>query len=113
MSIDNSTLFCSFQHFNKLKKGSSLWKFNDPFVSNEDFIQKCTEHIQKVKEQLNSQSQFCDQTKLEIFEHEIRLLTISFSKNLAQLKRQEQSTLVDRSKILESNFYQLQNVREI
>ena len=55
MSIDHSALFCSFQHFNKLKKGSGLWKFNNSLVSNEDFIQKGTEHIQKVNEQLNSQ----------------------------------------------------------
>ena len=55
MSTDHSALFCSFQRFNKLKKGSGLWKFNNSLVSNEDFIQKGTEHIQKVNEQLNSQ----------------------------------------------------------
>ena len=60
MSTDHSVLLCSFQLFNKLKKGSGLWKFNNSLVSNEDFIQKFTEHIRKVKEQLNSQTQFCD-----------------------------------------------------
>ena len=48
LSTDHSDLFCSFQRFNKLKK--DLWKSNNSLVSNEDFIQKCTEHIQKVKE---------------------------------------------------------------
>ena len=38
-------LFCSFQHFNKLKQGSGLRKFNNLLVSNEDFIQKCTGYI--------------------------------------------------------------------
>ena len=28
MSTDHSALFCFFQNFNKLKKGSGLWKFN-------------------------------------------------------------------------------------
>ena len=79
MSIDHSALFCSFQHFNKLKKGSGLWKFNNSLVSNEDFIQKGTEHIQKINEQLNSQTYFCDQTKWEILKYEIHLFTIGFS----------------------------------
>ena len=101
-STDYSALFCSFQHFNKLK-GSDLWKFNNSLVSNEDFIQKCIEHIQKV-EQLNSPAEFCDQTKWEILKYEIRLFTISFSKNLAQLRRKEQSALENILKILESNL---------
>ena len=71
---------------------------------NEDFIQKCTEHIQKVEEQLNSETQFCDQTKWEILECRIHLFTISFSKNLAQLRRKERYTLENRLKILESNL---------
>ena len=62
-------------------------------VSNEDFIQKCTEHIQKFKEQLNSQTQFCKQNRF----------TVKLSKNLAQLRRREQSALENRLNILESN----------
>ena len=58
MSTDHSTLFCSFQRFNKLKRGSGLRKFNNSLISNKYFIQKCTKHIQNVKEQLNSQTQF-------------------------------------------------------
>ena len=73
-------------HFNKLKKDSGLWKFNNSLVSNEDFVQKCTEQIQEVKKQLNSQTHFCDQTKKEILKYEIHLFSISFSKNLAQLR---------------------------
>ena len=104
MSADHSALFCSFQHFNKLKKDSGLWKFNNSLVSNEDFIQKCTEHIQKVKGQLNLQTHFCYQTKWEILKYEIRLFTISFSKNRAQLRAKKQSAFENRLKILESNL---------
>ena len=104
MLTDHSVLFCFFQHFNKLKKGSGLWKFNNSLVSNEDFIQKCTKHIQKIKEQLNLQIHFCYQTKWEILEYEIHHFTISFSKNLAPLRRKEQSGLENRLKILESNL---------
>ena len=63
ISTDHLALFCSFRHFRKLKKGSDLQKFNDSLGLNEDFIQKCTEHIQKVFKKLNLQTQFCDQTK--------------------------------------------------
>ena len=63
ISTDHLALFCSFQHFKKLNKGSGLQKFNNSLGLNEDLIQKCTEHIQNVKEKLNSQTQFCDQTK--------------------------------------------------
>ena len=83
MSTDNSTLFCSFQRFNKLKRGSGLRKFNNSLISNKYFIQKCTKHIQNVKEQLNSQTQ----TKWEISKYEIRLFNIKISQNLAQLRR--------------------------
>ena len=38
MWTDHSALFCSFQCFSKLKKGSCLWKFNNSLVLNEDFI---------------------------------------------------------------------------
>ena len=71
---------------------------------NEDFIQKPSEHIEKNKKQLNSQTQFCDQTEWEIVKYEIRLFNISFSKNLAQLRRKEQPTFENRLKILESNL---------
>ena len=82
MSTNHSALFCFFQHFNKLEEGSDLLKFNNSLVSNEDFIQTCIEHVQKVKEQLNSQTQFCDQTKWEILKYKIRLFTINFPKYL-------------------------------
>ena len=104
MSTDHSARFCSIQYFSKLKKGSGLWQFNNSLVSNEGFIQKCTEYIHKVKEKLNSQTQFCDQTKRKILKYEIRLFTISFSKNFAHLRRKEQSALENRLKILESNL---------
>ena len=95
MSTDHSAFFCSFQHFNKFKKGSGLWKFIMK-MKIKDTIQKCKEHIQKVKEQLNSQTQFCDQTKWEILKYEICLFIISFLKNLAQLRRKEPSALENR-----------------
>ena len=81
-------------------------------VLNEDFIQKFTEHIEKVKEQLNTQTQFCDQTKWEILKYEICLFNISFSKNLAQLRRKEQSTFENKLKILESNLNSKKNLEE-
>ena len=101
MSTDHSALFCSFQRFNKLKKGSGLWKFNNSLVSNEDFIQRCTKHTQKVKEQLNSQTHFCEKTKWETLKYEICLFTIGFSKNVVQLRTKEQSALENRLKILD------------
>ena len=78
MSTDHSAFFCSFQHFSKLKKGPSLWKFCNSLVLNESFIQECTEHIQNVKKELNSQTQFCNQTKWEIMKYEIHLFYKKF-----------------------------------
>ena len=46
MSADHLAPFCSFQHF----KGSGRKKFKNSLGSNEDFIQKSTEHSQKVQE---------------------------------------------------------------
>ena len=67
-------------------------------------MQKCIDHIQKVKEQFNLQTHICYQTKWEILKYEIRLFNISFSKNLAQLRRKEQSSLENRLKILKPNL---------
>ena len=53
---------------------------------------------------LNLQTDFCYQAKWEILKYEIHLLTISFSKSLAQLRRKEQSVLENRLKVLESNL---------
>ena len=41
---------------------------------------------------------------MEILKYEVRLFTISFSKNSVQLRRKEQSALENRLKILESNL---------
>ena len=53
---------------------------------------------------MNSQTQFCNQTKWEIFKHAIRLFAISFSKNLAHLRKEQEFLLENRLKILESNL---------
>ena len=45
MSTDHSHLFFSCQHFNELRKGSDILKFNNSLVSNENFVQKCTKHV--------------------------------------------------------------------
>ena len=58
----------------------------------------------KLKKQINPQTQFCDQTKWEILKYEIRLFAISFSNNLAQLRRKEESALEDKLKTMESNL---------
>ena len=41
---------------------------------------------------------------MELLKYEVRLFTISFSKNFVQLRRKEQSALENRLKILESNL---------
>ena len=46
MSADHLAPFCSFQDF----KGSGRQKFKNSLGSNKDFIQKSTEHSQKVQE---------------------------------------------------------------
>ena len=58
----------------------------------------------KLKKQINPQTQFCDQRKWEILKYEIRLFAISFSNNLAQLRRKEESALEDKLKTMESNL---------
>ena len=58
----------------------------------------------KLKKQINPQTQFCDQTKWEILKYEICLFAISFSNNLAQLRRKEESALEDKLKTMESNL---------
>ena len=58
----------------------------------------------KLKKQINPQTQFCDQTKWEILKYEICLFAISFSNNLAQLRRKEESALENKLKTMGSNL---------
>ena len=89
ISNKKSALFGSVQHFSisNISKRFTLMKFYHfmGFISL-DMIHKYVGNTQQVKEQLNSQIQFCKQTKWEILKYEIYHFTINFPKDLAQLR---------------------------
>ena len=64
--MNNSPVFCSIQKINSCTKESRLWKFNNSLVSNEKYIEKIKQRIQKIKENLSRENQFCDQIKWKI-----------------------------------------------
>ena len=87
ISIDHSPVLCSFQNLNQCQRGVGLWKFNNSLVSNEEYVLRLKELINKVKGELNRSNQFCDQLKWEVLNYEIRCFTIKFSKDLAKAKK--------------------------
>ena len=62
----HSPALCSFQNLNQCQRGFGLWKFNNSLVSNEEYILRLKELINKVKGELNRSNQFCDQLKWEV-----------------------------------------------
>ena len=46
---------------------SGLWKFNNSLVLNEDFLQQCTEYIQKFKLQLNHKLGFATKQNVKFY----------------------------------------------
>ena len=60
---NHSPVLYSFQNFNQCQRGPGLWKFNNSLVSNEEYILRLKELINKVKGELNRSNQFCAQVK--------------------------------------------------
>ena len=104
ISTDHSPVLCSFQNLNQCQRGPGLWKFNNSLVSNEEYILRLKELINKVKGELNRSNQFCDQVNWETLKYEIRCFTIKFSKDLTKTKKSKQYFLESKIKFLESNL---------
>ena len=49
------------ENFNQFHRGPGFWKINNSLVSNEEYVLRLKELINKVKEELNRNNQFCDQ----------------------------------------------------
>ena len=81
-----------------------LWKFNNSLVSNEEYVLRLKELINKVKGELNRSNQFRVQVKWEVLKYEILCFTIKFSKDLAKAKKSKQHFLENKLRFLESNL---------
>ena len=55
---DHSSVLCLFKNFIQFQRGPSLWKFNNFQVSNEEYVLKLKELINKTKGKLNDSNQF-------------------------------------------------------
>ena len=87
-----------------------LWKFNNSLVSNEEYVLRLKELINKVKGELNRSNQFCDQVKWEVLKYEIRCFTIKFLKDLGKVKKSKQYFLENELKLLESRVKNQPNI---
>ena len=110
ISTDHSPVLCSFQNLNQCQRGVGLWKFNNSLVSNEEYVLRLKELINKVKGELNRSNQFCDQVKWEVLKYEIRCFTIKFLKDLGKVKKSKQYFLENELKLLESRVKNQPNV---
>ena len=104
ISTYHSPALCLFQNLNQCQRGLGLWKFNNSLVSNEEYILRLKELINKVKGELNRSNQFCDQVNWETLKYEIRCFTIKFSRDLTKTKKSKQYFLESKIKFLESNL---------
>ena len=74
----------SFQNLDHLERESSLWKFKNSLVSNEEHVLKVKEIVNKIQGELNHSNQFYNQGKWEMLKYEIFCSKIKFSKDLAK-----------------------------
>ena len=63
ISKDHSSILCLFQNLNQFQRGPDLWKFNNFRISNEEYVSKLKELINKIKGELNHSNQFWNQVK--------------------------------------------------
>ena len=63
VSTDHSSVLCLFKNFIQFRRGPGLWKFNNFQVSNEEYVLKLKELINKIKGKLNDSNQFWNQVK--------------------------------------------------
>ena len=66
ISTDHSPVLCSFQNFNQCPRGPGLPKFSNSLVSNEEYVLRLKELINRVKGELNCSNQVCGQVKWEV-----------------------------------------------
>ena len=71
-STNHSPVLCSFQKLNQFQRGPGLQKFSNSLVSNEEYVLRLKELLNKVKGELNRSNQFCNQVKWEVLKYEIR-----------------------------------------
>ena len=82
-----SPVLYSLQNLNQCQRGQGIWTFNNSVISNEVYVLRLKELINKIKGELNRRNQFFDQVKWEVLKYEIRCFTIMFSKGLAKTKK--------------------------
>ena len=68
ISTDHSPVLCSFQNFNQCPRGPGLWKFSNSLVSNEEYVLRLKELVNRVKGELNCNNQVCEEIYDDIAE---------------------------------------------
>ena len=59
-STDHCSVLCSFQNQNQFQWAPGLWKLNNSLASNEEYVLKLKELIDKIIGELNRSNQLCD-----------------------------------------------------
>ena len=84
-------------HFKALINVKKVWVFENALLSNEEYVLRLEELINKVKGGLNCSNQFCDKVKWDELKYEI-CFTITF------LRKSNQYSLESKLRFLESNL---------
>ena len=103
-STDHSPVFCSLTKSTKYGKGPGLWKFNNSLISNNAFVEEMKNFIRNTKLFLEQNDSFSNQSKWEFLKYEIRKISVSFSKLLAQKSRNRHAELMCKITELEKDI---------
>ena len=99
ISTDHSPVSYLFQNLDQFQRGLDLWKFHNSLVSNEEYLSRLKELVNKIQWELNRSNHFCNQEKWEMLKYEIRCFTIKFSKCLTKAEKSKQYFLENQLKV--------------
>ena len=90
VSIDDSSVSCSFVNSVEFRKSPGIWKYSKSFIFDSNFVKemKCFTH--DTNKRLVTDDVFDEKSQWEILKYEIRKCTIEYSKVIAKEKRKKQ-----------------------
>ena len=100
LSTDYSAVFCSLLNSTEFPKGLGIWKFNNSFIFDRNFVKEMKCFIHDAKKRLVLEHVFYEQSQWEILKYEIRKFSIRSAKVIAKEKRKKQHGLESKLKIL-------------
>ena len=104
LSSDHSPILFSLVSTEPTSEGKGLWKLNNFFLLNEEFVTEMRNYIHLKINEMNHENINDDQIRWESLKYEVRKCSRKFSKTLAKKLREEFRILENKLELYEQNL---------